>query len=297
MRPPTAPPPQPARTPTSARCSRTAFARSPERCATRSTSTAHRTAAAEVVTRRAERLGARPTRLRRGAGGLARHRSPGESVGLARAEPRGHGLDAPPGGRGRPRHRRRRRDESRQPHSPRATRRRLARRRSLRGRRIHRARAARQACGPRACCTGSRATTFPPGAPKLASVTAQTQQTQERARQLSHYTSFIDAARPAYAGDRRLVDSRFDWAHAFHELGRVLPARAPRSPRSDGNVGDRRDRRRHPASAPAPARARAPAARRRRSPRRRRQAACRRSRSPAARRARPRSPRCSTACA
>ena len=30
----------------------------------------------------------------------------------------------------------------------------------------------------------------------------------------------------------QLVDSRFDWAHAFHELGRVLPPGTSRSPRS-----------------------------------------------------------------
>ena len=28
-----------------------------------------------------------------------------------------------------------------------------------------------------------------------------------------------------------LIDSRFDWAHVFHEFGRVLPSQASRSPR------------------------------------------------------------------
>ena len=60
-----------------------------------------------------------------------------------------------------------------------------------------------------------------------------------------------------------LVDARFDWAHAFHELGRVLPRDASISSRADGwNVGrpsvhGRRARvdtrcvpRRHPLRAP-----------------------------------------------
>ena len=53
-----------------------------------------------------------------------------------------------------------------------------------------------------------------------------------RATELAPYTSFMAMREQRMQAVSELVDSRFDWAHAFHELGRVLPASRPRSPRS-----------------------------------------------------------------
>ena len=58
----------------------------------------------------------------------------------------------------------------------------------------------------------------------------------------------------------QLVDSRFDWAHAFHEFGRVLPA-TPRSPRSTARSG-------RPRATAAPSAAASRRSRRRAAPRR-----------------------------
>jgi hypothetical protein len=58
---------------------------------------------------------------------------------------------------------------------------------------------------------------------KLASVEAQVQQTQASAAQLAPYTSFQSLREQRVNAVNQLVNSRFDWAHAFHEFGRVLP--------------------------------------------------------------------------
>lgn len=58
---------------------------------------------------------------------------------------------------------------------------------------------------------------------KLASIAAQTQRAQESASALTPYTSFIALREQRMQAVETVVDSRFDWAHAFHELGRVLP--------------------------------------------------------------------------
>jgi hypothetical protein len=58
---------------------------------------------------------------------------------------------------------------------------------------------------------------------KLASVEAQVQQTQASASQLAPYTSFQSLREQRVNAVNQLVNSRFDWAHAFHEFGRVLP--------------------------------------------------------------------------
>jgi Tfp pilus assembly protein PilN len=58
---------------------------------------------------------------------------------------------------------------------------------------------------------------------KLASITAQTQRAQEAATALTPYTSFVALREQRSQAVEAVVDSRFDWAHAFHELGRVLP--------------------------------------------------------------------------
>jgi Tfp pilus assembly protein PilN len=57
---------------------------------------------------------------------------------------------------------------------------------------------------------------------KAASVNAQAQRAQAEASQLAPYTSFVALRTQREQAVAGLVDSRFDWAHAFHEFGRVL---------------------------------------------------------------------------
>jgi len=71
---------------------------------------------------------------------------------------------------------------------------------------------------------------------KLASIAAQTQHAQESASSLSPYTSFMDLREQRMKAVEQVVDSRFDWAHAIHELGRVLPRDASIST-LEGSVG------------------------------------------------------------
>jgi Tfp pilus assembly protein PilN len=61
---------------------------------------------------------------------------------------------------------------------------------------------------------------------EVASVTAQAQATQARATELSPYVSFKTMYQSRLQAVSQLVGTRFDWAHAFHEIGRVLPADA-----------------------------------------------------------------------
>jgi Tfp pilus assembly protein PilN len=58
---------------------------------------------------------------------------------------------------------------------------------------------------------------------QVSSLTVQVQQAQARAAQLAPYTSFAALREQRTKAVSDLVDSRFDWAHAVHELGRVLP--------------------------------------------------------------------------
>jgi Tfp pilus assembly protein PilN len=61
---------------------------------------------------------------------------------------------------------------------------------------------------------------------QVASLTTQAQQAQAQATQLAPYTSFMALREQRMQAVSDLVNSRFDWAHAFHELGRVLPPEA-----------------------------------------------------------------------
>jgi hypothetical protein len=58
---------------------------------------------------------------------------------------------------------------------------------------------------------------------EAARATAQAQQAQSAAQGLAPYTSFIAVRDQRLQAVSTLVDSRFDWAHVFHEFGRVLP--------------------------------------------------------------------------
>jgi hypothetical protein len=59
---------------------------------------------------------------------------------------------------------------------------------------------------------------------QAATLTAQAQRAQAETTQLAPYTSFASLREQRMQAVSTLVDSRFDWAHVFHEFGRVLPA-------------------------------------------------------------------------
>lgn len=61
---------------------------------------------------------------------------------------------------------------------------------------------------------------------EAATLTARAQAAQAAAERLAPYTSFAAMREQRTQAVDTLVDSRFDWAHAFHELGRVLPRQA-----------------------------------------------------------------------
>ena len=71
---------------------------------------------------------------------------------------------------------------------------------------------------------------------QAASLTAKAQQAQAAVERLSPYTSFIAQREQRVQAVDALVDSRFDWAHALHEFGRVLPSQTSIST-LDGTVG------------------------------------------------------------
>lgn len=71
---------------------------------------------------------------------------------------------------------------------------------------------------------------------QLATIAAETQREQEAVSALTPYTSFIALREARMKAVAEVVDSRFDWAHAFHELGRVLPRDASITS-LDGTVG------------------------------------------------------------
>ncbi len=59
---------------------------------------------------------------------------------------------------------------------------------------------------------------------EVATLTTKAQQAQARAAALAPYTSFVAMREQRVQAVDELVNSRFDWAGAFHELGRVLPS-------------------------------------------------------------------------
>lgn len=91
---------------------------------------------------------------------------------------------------------------------------------------------------------------------QAASLSAQAQSAEAEAAQLAPYTSFIALRQQRMQAVSDLVDARFDWAHAFHELGRVLP-RASSISSLQGTVGSATPA---AAAAPPPAAAATPGA-------------------------------------
>jgi Tfp pilus assembly protein PilN len=58
---------------------------------------------------------------------------------------------------------------------------------------------------------------------EASTLAAEASTAQAQANELAPYTSFIAMRNQRQETINQLVESRFDWAHAFHELGRVLP--------------------------------------------------------------------------
>jgi Tfp pilus assembly protein PilN len=59
---------------------------------------------------------------------------------------------------------------------------------------------------------------------EVAAINAETSAVQARAGRLTPYTNFVSMADQRTQTVAQLVQARFDWSHALHELGRVLPA-------------------------------------------------------------------------
>lgn len=59
---------------------------------------------------------------------------------------------------------------------------------------------------------------------EVASLTAQANVIQARTGRLTPYTDFVSMADQRTQTVAHLVQTRFDWSHVLHELGRVLPA-------------------------------------------------------------------------
>jgi Tfp pilus assembly protein PilN len=57
---------------------------------------------------------------------------------------------------------------------------------------------------------------------EAAAISAKAARAQAEAGTLAPFTSFVQLREQRAQAVATLVDSRFDWAHAFHELGRVL---------------------------------------------------------------------------
>lgn len=59
---------------------------------------------------------------------------------------------------------------------------------------------------------------------EVARIKAQTSVVEARTGRLTPYTNFVTMANQRTETVAQLVQARFDWSHALHELGRVLPA-------------------------------------------------------------------------
>jgi hypothetical protein len=57
-------------------------------------------------------------------------------------------------------------------------------------------------------------------------LSAEAQQAQSEAAKLAPYTTFVSMREERLKAVQELANTRFDWAHVMHELGRVLPSSA-----------------------------------------------------------------------
>ena len=72
---------------------------------------------------------------------------------------------------------------------------------------------------------------------EIATLNTQAQAAQAQAARLAPYVSFMTMHEQRVQAVDQLVDSRFDWAHAFHELGRVLPPEDVALTSLNGTIG------------------------------------------------------------
>ncbi|MFZ1926211.1 MAG: hypothetical protein WAU42_08730, partial [Solirubrobacteraceae bacterium] len=59
---------------------------------------------------------------------------------------------------------------------------------------------------------------------EVAQIKTETSAVEARTGRLTPYTNFVTMADQRTETVAQLVQARFDWSHALHELGRVLPA-------------------------------------------------------------------------
>jgi len=59
---------------------------------------------------------------------------------------------------------------------------------------------------------------------EAAALSAQVAQAQGAAAKLAPYAGFVSLQEQRVSQVTQIIDSRFDWAHVFHEFGRVMPA-------------------------------------------------------------------------
>ncbi len=71
---------------------------------------------------------------------------------------------------------------------------------------------------------------------QAASLSRQAQNAETLASRLAPYTSFVAMREQREQAVETLLESRFDWAHVFHEFGRVLPVGTSVSS-LDGSIG------------------------------------------------------------
>ncbi len=114
--------------------------------------------------------------------------------------------------------------------------RRLGRRGPLRRRRLRRARGARAGSRSSPCSTAKPTAQVSAAKSKAATLTREAQQAQAEPRSSRPTPSFISLREQREQAVAALVDTRFDWAHAIHEFGRVLRNRVSISS-LDGTVG------------------------------------------------------------
>jgi Tfp pilus assembly protein PilN len=72
---------------------------------------------------------------------------------------------------------------------------------------------------------------------EVAALNAKVQQAQASVSGLAPYTSFVALREEREHAVAALIDQRFDWAHVYHELGRVLPRGGASISSIDGTVG------------------------------------------------------------
>jgi len=72
---------------------------------------------------------------------------------------------------------------------------------------------------------------------QVAQATGQAQQVNSEAERLAPYTTYVGLREQRAKAVEAVVDSRFDWAHLFHELGRVLPRGVASITSLTGSIG------------------------------------------------------------